>query len=81
MQTISIITKNISSTAKTILMMAAALFPVLNLLADDKKDINVQIGGGHDGGGAFYMQWWFWVLIALVFIIVIVAITRGGKKA
>lgn len=78
------------SEARHTTMMRRALAPVFMLmglvastavtLAQETKNINVDINMHGNGANGWYTMWWVWVIIA-VFIIVIVALTtRGGSS-
>jgi hypothetical protein len=64
--------------AMIVLALQAIIWKSSVALAQDAKDVNVDINMKGSGGTAWYGIWWVWVLVA-VFIIVIVAITSRGS--
>jgi hypothetical protein len=68
--------------AMLFLALQAVVWKTSVALAQDTKDVNVDINMKGSGGTQWYGIWWVWVLVA-VFIIVIVAITSrsSGKDA
>jgi uncharacterized membrane protein len=60
------------------LALQAVVWKASVALAQDTKDVNVDINMKGSGGTAWYGIWWVWVLVAVV-IIVIVAITSRSS--
>jgi hypothetical protein len=62
------------------LALQALVWKTSIVIAQETKDVNVDVDLNSKGGTAWYGIWWIWVLVA-VFIIVIVAITSRGRNA
>lgn len=66
--------------AMIVLALQTLVWKTSIVVAQETKDVNVDVDLKGDGGTAWYGIWWVWVLVA-VFIIVIVAITSRGRNA
>jgi hypothetical protein len=66
--------------AMAIVALQMLIWKTVVAVAQETKDVNVDIDMKGSGGTAWYGIWWIWVLVA-VFIIVIVAITSRGKSS
>jgi hypothetical protein len=63
---------------KFILSILIMLYSSVCLLAQETKDINVDVD---TDGGAWYASPWVWIVGVAVFILLLVALTRGGRRA
>ncbi|HEU0112993.1 MAG TPA: hypothetical protein VFQ73_19110 [Flavisolibacter sp.] len=64
---------------KVYFSLVAAFLSVMNAIAQETKEVDVDINAG--GDAAWYASPWVWVVGAAVFILLLVALTRGGRRA
>ena len=61
---------------KIFFSLAAAFYSTL-LLAQETKDVNINL---NTKGSNWYASPWIWVVGAAVFILLLVALTRSGRR-
>lgn len=68
--------------AAVIVAIYTVLFKAAVVVAQETKDVKVDVDINNKGAGAaWYGNWWVWAIGVAVFLIVIVALTnRGGSK-
>lgn len=64
---------------RSIQLFIMSLFVSVLALAQDKKEVDVNIGVEKDEN--FFAQPWVWVVGAAVFILLLIAILRSGSRS
>jgi hypothetical protein len=63
---------------KVLFFMLSAFYGTM-ALAQDTKNVDININKD-SGGGNWYTSPWIWIVVAAVFILLLVALTRGGGR-
>lgn len=63
-----------------ILALQVLIFKSVILVAQETKNVNVDIDVKGPAGGAWYGNWWIWAIGVAVFLIIIVALTNRGSN-
>jgi hypothetical protein len=64
---------------KKVLFFMLSTFYGTMALAQDTKNVDININKD-SGGGNWYTSPWIWIVVAAVFILLLVALTRGGGR-